>query len=129
LKTPLAVIIAHGEIALRKDRDPRDYKIAIAAMMEAARMMSLIIEKLLKLARFSSDRFTLQMEDVRLDGIIDRSLKLLRPLAGEKGIAIAMPAGEKYTVRGDSEALLETFVNILDNAIKYNVPGEESQSA
>ncbi len=123
LKTPLAVIIAHGEIALRKDRDPRDYKIAIAAMMEAARMMSLIIEKLLKLARFSSDRFTLQMEDVRLDGIIDRSLKLLRPLAGEKGIAIAMPAGEKYTVRGDSEALLETFVNILDNAIKYNVPG------
>lgn len=123
LKTPLAVIIAHGEIALRKDRDPRDYKIAIVAMMEAARMMSLIIERLLKLARFSSDRFTLQMEDVRLDGIIDRSLKLLRPLAGEKGIAIAMPAGEKYTVRGDSEALLETFVNILDNAIKYNVPG------
>jgi len=113
-----------GRSALRKDKGiPGITKSPIAAMMEAARMMSLIIEKLLKLARFSSDRFTLQMEDVRLDGIIDRSLKLLRPLAGEKGIAIAMPAGEKYTVRGDSEALLETFVNILDNAIKYNVPG------
>ncbi len=123
LKTPLTVIISHGEITLRKDRDSQDYKIAITAIMEAARMMSLIVEKLLTLARFSSDKFTLQPEDVLLNGIIDKSLKLLRPLAEKKGIIINMPAGKKYMVHGDSEALLETFLNILDNAIKYNVPG------
>ncbi|MEK7244262.1 MAG: ATP-binding protein, partial [Thermodesulfobacteriota bacterium] len=33
-----------------------------------------------------------------------------------------MPASKEYTVHGDREALLETFVNIVDNAIKYNVP-------
>lgn len=122
LKTPLTVIISHGEVTLRKDRDSQEYRTAIAAIMEAARMMSLIIEKLLALARFSSDKFILQTEDIRLNGIIDKSLKLLRPIAEKKGIIINMPAGKEYTVHGDREALLETFVNIVDNAIKYNVP-------
>ncbi|MHB8910305.1 MAG: ATP-binding protein [Syntrophales bacterium] len=122
LKTPLAVIISQGEITLRKVRDPSEYRIALTAILEAAGMMSLIIEKLLALARFSSDKFTLQMEDVHLNGIIDQSLKLLRSLADEKGIVFNMPTGKEYTVHGDREALLETFVNILANAIKYNVP-------
>ncbi len=123
LKTPLSVIISQAEVTLRKDRDSQEYRIAIAAILEAASMMSLIIEKLLALARFSSDTFTLQMEDVRLNGIIDKSLKLLRPLAEKKRIVFNMPAGEEYSVHGNREALLETFVNIVDNAIEYNVPG------
>ncbi len=122
LKTPLTVIISHGEVTLKKDRDSQEYRTAIAAIMEAARMMSLIIEKLLALARFSSDKFTLRTEDICLNGIIDKSVQLLRPIAGKKGIIINIPAGKEYTVHGDREALLEMFVNILDNAIKYNVP-------
>jgi signal transduction histidine kinase len=31
-------------------------------------------------------------------------------------------ADERYTVRGDRDALLELFVNVMDNAIKYNLP-------
>jgi heavy metal sensor kinase len=123
LKTPLAVIISHTEITLRKDREPREYRAALTAILDAAGMMSLIIGKLMTLARFSSDTFALRAQDVPLDEIIDKSLKLLRPLAEEKGIGIDMSAGKKYTVYGDSEALLEAFVNIVDNAIKYNVPG------
>lgn len=122
LKTPLAVITSQGEITLRKDRDPREYRTALTAILDAAGMMSLIIGKLMTLARFSSDQLTLQREEISLNGMIEKSLKLLRPLTDEKGIVIHLAADGSYVIYGDSEALLEAFVNIFDNAIKYNIP-------
>jgi len=123
LKTPLSVIISQTEVSLRKEREPGEYRAALTAILNTAGMMSLLIEKLMTLARFSSDRLILQMEEISLNGIIDKTLKLLSPLADEKRILITMPAdGSKYSVYGDSEALPEAFVNIVDNAIKYNVP-------
>lgn len=121
LKTPLAIIISHGEVTLRKDREPGEYRAALTAILEAAGMMSLIIGKLLTLARFSSGPMALQREEIALTGMIEKSLKLLRSLADEKGIVIHLAADGSHIVYGDGEALLEVFVNILDNAIKYNV--------
>ena len=123
LKTPLSVIVSQGEVALRREREPGEYRTVIAAILEASRLMSLIIGKLLTLARFSSDHAALQRAEISLDGMIEKAVKLLRPLADEKGIVIHMAAEGSYVMYGDGEALLEAFVNILDNAIKYNVPG------
>jgi heavy metal sensor kinase len=123
LKTPLSVIISHGEVTLRRERGSSEYRTAISAILEASGLMSLIIGKLMTLARFSSDQLTLQREEISLNGMIEKSLKLLRPLAEKKGIVIYLTADEVYVVYGDGDALLEAFVNILDNAIKYNVPG------
>ncbi len=122
LKTPLAVIVSHAEITLRREREPWEYRTALAAIREAARMMSLIIEKLLVLTRLTTDKFGLKREDVSLNDMIAQAVKLLRPLAEGRGIGIYMPAGEEYRVHGDRDALLEALVNILDNAIQYNVP-------
>jgi signal transduction histidine kinase len=123
LKTPLAVILAQAEVSLRRDRKPDEYKTALAGIADAAKMMSLIIEKLLQLARLHSDKFSLQMEKTPLNEILETSLKLLRPVADRKGIVLHMPEDNTYSVHGNREALQEAFVNIIENAIKYNVPG------
>jgi heavy metal sensor kinase len=122
LKTPLAVILAGAEVALRRERNADAYKTALAGIVDAARMMSLIIEKLLQLARLNSEPFSLRMEATQLDEMIDKSLKLLGPVAQKKGISFQW-SDSGYVVCGDGEALQEAFLNIIENAIKYNVPG------
>ncbi len=123
LKTPLAVILTQAEVSLRRERRPDEYKTALAGIADAAKMMSLIIEKLLQLARLHSDKFSLRREKTPLNEILETSLKLLRPLADRKGIVVHMPEENTYSVYGDREALQEAFVNIIENAIRYNVPG------
>lgn len=122
LRTPLSVIISQGEIALRKERNAGDYKDALTAIVETARMMSEIVQKLLTIARLGTDKFELKMEDINIGDIVHESVKLLRPLAEQRDIAINISAAETFTFHGDHAALLELFTNLIDNAIKYNIP-------
>jgi heavy metal sensor kinase len=122
LRTPLSVILSQSEIILRRERPAEEYKNVLTTILEASKLMSEIVQKLLTLARLGTDKFELKMEDIDLRKIIYESVKLLSPVAEQKGISINTLTGEKYTVQGDREALLELFVNIIDNAIKYNVP-------
>lgn len=125
LRTPLSVIISQGEIALRKERNAREYRNALTAITEAAKMMSQIVRKLLTLARLSTDKLELKMENINLRDIIYESAKLLSQLAEQKGIGINISAAESLTVHGDHATLLELFTNLIDNAIKYNIPHGE----
>jgi heavy metal sensor kinase len=122
LRTPLSVILSQSEIILRRERSTEEYKNVLAAILGASKLVSGIVQKLLTLARLSTDKFELKMEDTDLRKIIYESVKLLSPVAEQKGVSINILTDEKYMARGDREALLELFVNIIDNAIKYNVP-------
>lgn len=122
LRTPLSVIMSQSEIVLRKERSLEEYKNALTAVMEAARMMSKIVRKLLTIARLGADKVDLKIENINLSGIIRESVNLLRPLAEQKGISINILATEPLVICGDRAALLELVTNLIDNAIKYNVP-------
>jgi heavy metal sensor kinase len=121
LRTPLSVIMSQGEITLRKERSAEEYINALSSIMKSAGMMSQIVQKLLTLARLSTNKFELKMENINLRDIIYESVRLLIPISEQKGIDINISPGEQYVIYGDREALLELFVNIIDNAIQYNV--------
>jgi heavy metal sensor kinase len=123
LRTPLSVILSQSEIILRKNRTSREYKNALAAIRESALMMSQIVRRLLTLARLTTDKVGFKIEDIDLNEIIHESIKLLSPLAEQEGININISAGAQSVISGDKATLLELFTNIIDNAIKYNVPG------
>jgi len=112
LRTPLSVILTQGEIALRKERNAGDYKDALTAIVKAARMMSEIVQKLLTIARLGTNKYKLKMEDVSIKEIVHDSVKLLRPLAEQRDIAINISAAESFTVHGDHAALLELLTNL-----------------
>ena len=120
LRTPLSVILSQCEITLRKERGAADYKNALTAIGEATGLMSEIVGKLLTLARLGSEKIEFKMEPTDLREIIREAMKVVSPLATLKGIIINWTANEHPLVIGDRVTLLELFVNILDNAIKYN---------
>jgi heavy metal sensor kinase len=123
LRTPLSVILSQSEIALRKERTAEEYKGSLNAIMNAARTMSATVRKLLTLTRLRADKVELKFESIEINELISESATLLSPLAEQKGIHIeTSQISEQSIVRGDRAALLELFTNLLDNAIKYNVP-------
>ncbi|GMT46613.1 MAG: hypothetical protein IEMM0007_0179 [bacterium] len=122
LRTPLSVILSQSEVMLRKERTAEEYKNALKAIREVAGMMSQIVRKLLAITRLGADKVELKIEDIDPGEIVSESVKLLTPLAEQKGVGINVSVPDRFVVRGDRAALLELFFNIIDNAIKYNVP-------
>jgi len=122
LRTPLSVVLSQSEVMLRKERDIEEYKNALTAIEEAAGMMSEVVEKLLVLARMTGEKVELKMEAINLSEVIRQEVKIVTPPATQKGIRINLPVYERHVIAGDEAALLELIVNVLDNAIKYNVP-------
>ena len=122
LRTPLSVILSQSEVMLRKERTAEEYKNALKAVGEAADMMSQIVRKLLTITRLGADKVELKIENIDPGEIISESVKLLTPLAEQKAVGINVSVPDRLVVRGDRAALLELFVNIIDNAIKYNLP-------
>jgi signal transduction histidine kinase len=98
-----------------------EYKNALRAIGEATGLMSEIVGKLLTLARLGSDKIELRMEPTDLGEVIREAMRVVTPLATRKGVVINLAANEQAVVNGDRVALLEVFVNVLENAIKYNV--------
>lgn len=124
LRTSLSVILSQSEIILRKKRSDDEYKKALISIKDAAEMMSEIVAKLLALARLSNEEIKLKMEPVNVNDLINKAVKTVNPVAALKGVSINLPVRvyDLPVISGDRAALLELAVNILENAIKYNVP-------
>jgi heavy metal sensor kinase len=122
LRTPLSVILSQSEIILRRERPAEEYKTVLTAVLEASKVMSEIVQKLLTLARLGTDKVELKIEMNDLGEIIHEAVELLKPLATQKSVTINVSADERRVVSGDHAALVELFTNIIDNAIKYNLP-------
>ncbi len=122
LRTPLSVILSQCEITLRRIRGIADYQKALKAIAQAAALMSEIVRKLLTINRLEADKASLKTESIWLDEIIREAVKLLTPLAEEKRVMVNMILPDSVSLQGDRSALLELLTNLVENAIKYNVP-------
>ncbi len=122
-KTPLAVIVSQSQITLRKPRTEEEYRQALEVILATGIMMSEMAQKLVAIASLDAVAVKPAMEPLELQTILEEALRLLAPLARQSGIELRLDDSTRAPVRGDRQALLEVFVNILDNAIKYNRPG------
>lgn len=119
LKTPATVIKSYCDVTLSRERTPLEYREAMENISEMANRISVIINRILEISRLESKTFSLNIMTVDLKALIGNVLKLLEPSASQKGIKMSM-SGEDIEVRVDRERLTEAFINIIDNAIKYN---------
>ena len=120
LRTPTSVIKSYCDVTLKKERHKSEYAEALTVIRDASERMALLIQKILDVARFESKNVLLKKEIVDIGQILNNAYKLMRPLANEKGIEILLQDGKEMNISGDRERLTELFINLLDNAIKYN---------
>jgi signal transduction histidine kinase/CheY-like chemotaxis protein/HPt (histidine-containing phosphotransfer) domain-containing protein len=124
LRTPLNAILGFGEL-LERDDLTAEQQDEVDHITSAGRHLLGLIDEVLDLARVESGRMYVEVEPVRVAGLIDESLGLVAPQAAERGIALHGP-GEEWAgthVRADPGRLRQVVLNLLSNAVKYNRDG------
>jgi heavy metal sensor kinase len=122
LRTPLSVVTNQAELALRRDRQPGEYRDALQAILEAARRMRAVVEDLLTLARADAGELSLRRDRLDLAALVRDTAKLMAGEADRLGVAIELDLADA-ALRGDRSRLQEMAMNLLANAIRYNRKG------
>jgi heavy metal sensor kinase len=122
LRTPLAIVRGESEVALQKDNRTNDeYRESLRIVNDEGRRLSKIVEDMFTLARVDAGNIQANFREVYLDEIVNDCVKKIRTLAEQKGITVSF-VGEETRSVGDEALLQRLFLNLLDNAVKYNTP-------
>ncbi|WP_282939153.1 HAMP domain-containing sensor histidine kinase [Paenibacillus sp. RC67] len=119
-KTPLTSIKAYTDLLDMYEDDPtllRDAREAISR--ESGRLYDLV-EKVLKLAALEKYEFEHQPGPVELAALLDDISDRMKGKADKFGVSIFKQL-EPVIIWADRESVIHIAINLLDNAIKYNV--------
>lgn len=119
LRTPLAVLRTKVDV-FKKKREAMDPELAafVQSMEKNIRRLSDLVEEILFLGRDAAPLFRpVNVKDVARELVLD-----LEEKAAEKNVALVVE-GEDVILQTDDALLERAMYNLLDNAVKYNVPG------
>jgi heavy metal sensor kinase len=124
LRTPLAVMRTTAEVALRARADDAERTAALEQIVAEVGRTSYLVENLLQLAKADSGNERLAKGQVDVVALAREAATEIEVLAKTKGIRIAseLPNGAVH-VHGDSRALRQLLLILLDNAVKYTPAG------
>ena len=123
LKTPLTAI--QGHILTLLDGGINDENINMLYLQRSAfnidRMIG-IVNDLDEIAKLENDRYLLRMEKFNLKELLDEVIDTLDIKAKQLHVKIITDISSDtiYNVIADKENIRKVFVNLIDNAIKYN---------
>ena len=125
IKTPLASLLGFIETlqgAARHDEAARDRFLAIMAK-QAARMARLI-DNLMSLSRVEMRAHLKPQDAVIIGDIVSQACDALEPMTAEANIKVEVRSSvDDAAVLGERDELMQVFINLLHNAIKYGKPG------
>jgi heavy metal sensor kinase len=124
LRTPISLIRAEAEIALRGPEKEEEYCDALRHILLEAERTSSLVEELLSLARADSGQHKIQLSIVDLSATLAAVGKQWRPVIESRQLRFAQTtSGEEVFVMADCRSLERLVAILLDNAIKYTPPG------
>lgn len=123
LKTPLASIRLLTDSILQTDNVDMDtVKEFVADIGEEADRLNRISEKLLTLTRLDSIPEPTR-EVVEPSRVVERVIHMLRPLADAVGVEMVCALEPERALLCTEDDLYQIVFNLVENAIKYNLPG------
>lgn len=122
LRTPTTIIKSYCDITLRKERSREEYKSALERIHETVNRMCQMINRILVISRLDNKTLQRRYEPLDLKDLIGDAIKLIEPSIQERAIKVNFNVIDVIKIRGDREGLMEVFTNLIENAVKYNIP-------
>jgi len=125
LRTPLAAMQSVGEVALSRERQPEEYRQALANMLEEVRRMARVTDQLLRLARLERTEVSTSFVRIDVGHVLYRTVAIFQPLCDEKQVKLRLETEGECLVLGNEDLLVEMSANLLDNALRATPSGGE----
>lgn len=122
IKTPLASIKLLSDSILQNDMDAATMREFVADIGAEAERLNRMTEKLLMLTRLDSEP-SRELEIIHIAPTIRRVERMLAPAAKAAGITMKLNLEESCPVLILEDDLYQIVFNLMENGIKYNVPG------
>jgi len=123
LKTPLASMRLMADTILNTDSMPVDsVRDFVGDIAQETERLSRISDHLLTLTRLDYS-FAVIDQKVDATATIGKAVKMLAPLAQKQNVDIKCETAPDVIILGGYDHLYQIAVNLIENAIKYNVSG------
>ncbi|WP_199825320.1 HAMP domain-containing sensor histidine kinase [Gorillibacterium timonense] len=117
-KTPIAAIEGYAALLQDKGLSEEEFHEYSRLIMESTKQLSSLSSNILKLSKLETQEITLDESEFHLDEQIRQALLLLEPLWSDKELNLEIQLDPiRYT--GDEELLMQVWINLLGNAIKF----------
>jgi two-component system cell cycle sensor histidine kinase PleC len=126
LRTPLNAIIGFSEIMRAELFGPlghAKYREYARDVVQSGQGLLELISDILDMSKIESGELVLAPEPVSPSEIAGEIMRIVEPRAAERNVRLLRDIEADITVTADRRALKRTLLNLLSNAIRFNVDG------
>ena len=127
--TPLNAIIGFSELLSMRERDPlnEEQSESVDEIKKAGKHLLNLVDQVLEINKIDSGELKCVSQKVSLDAIISEAITSMSDLAEGECVSFdnLIDKNRDIFVNGDPGKIKQIFLNVLDNAIKYNKEGGE----
>jgi signal transduction histidine kinase len=125
LRTPLAQIRMFSETLLLGRVRSQDERVrSLEIIDQEARRLTHLVENLLHFSRAERQVTRLSPAPTPLAPLVSEVVEGFGPLATARGVALRTELADGVVAPVDADALRQTLLNLLDNAVKYGPTGQ-----
>lgn len=122
LRTPLANLRAEIDTAVQERRSPEEHEQVLMSVADEVARMTHIVSDLFTLARMDMRQHALEKRRIELRPLLEEARETWSEAARARQIEIRLE-GADAPIQGDPSAVSRIFMNLVENAVKYNRDG------
>jgi heavy metal sensor kinase len=123
LRTPLAALRGEMESVVEQTRALPELSDRAGSALEEVDRLAKIVDALFAISRLDAGEAQKEWARFDLAAVAASTTEQMSLLAEDKGISVACNVQGHVSVEGDRARIKQVVVNLLDNAIKYTLPG------
>lgn len=124
LRTPLTPIVGWSHMMQGGLVQERDFGQALAVITRNSQTLKRLIDDLLDMSAILSGKMRIEQSPVSLEGVLRDVIETVSAQAQAAGIDLVVRnLKSKMIIKGDNARLVQTFCNLLENAIKFTPEG------
>lgn len=126
IRTPLAALATASALLDRQDLSETQRHSVLSTFRQEIQRLNELTDDYLDLARLESGRTRLQTERFSTAVLISECSEIISPLVHAQGLSFRQEVvRDSLDVNADRAKIKQVILNLLNNAVKYNVPNGE----